>query len=79
MVDRAGGKSAPKTESTVAGADWSDKDIGDEKHVRVGLPGADLRSATFDHVRMRDADLTGAQCQEASLRDVDLAGALLDA
>jgi len=44
----------------------------------VGLPGADLRSASFSRVRMREADLTGARCQGSSLREVDLAGATLD-
>lgn len=43
----------------------------------VGLPGADLRSATFADVRMREADLTGARCDDGSLRDSDLAGAWL--
>jgi uncharacterized protein YjbI with pentapeptide repeats len=37
----------------------------------VGLPGADLRSATLA------ADLTGARCEESTFHDVDLAGALL--
>jgi fluoroquinolone resistance protein len=52
---------------TVAGGDWS----------FVGLPGADLSSASFTDVRMREADLTGAQCQGATLRRVDLSGAWL--
>ena len=51
----------------VTGGNWS----------FVGLPGADLRQAIFQGVRMREADLTGARCQGASLRDVDLSGALL--
>lgn len=43
----------------------------------VGLPGADLRSASFLRTRMQEADLTGARCQGASFRDVDLARSLL--
>ena len=45
----------------------------------VGLPGADLRSATFTDVRMREADLTGARLDGATVRNVDLSGALLHA
>jgi uncharacterized protein YjbI with pentapeptide repeats len=51
----------------VVGGNWS----------LVGLPGADLRSASFKDVRMREVDLTAARCRESSFRDVDLAGALL--
>lgn len=51
----------------VDGGDWS----------FVGLPGADLRSATFSGVRMREADLTGARFEGAKLRDADLSGAWL--
>jgi hypothetical protein len=43
----------------------------------VGLPGADLRSASFRGTRLREADLTGARCQGASIRDADLSGAWL--
>ncbi len=38
----------------VKGGDWS----------FTGLPGADLRRASFMDVRMREADLTGARCAE---------------
>ena len=51
----------------VAGGNWS----------HVGLPGADLRRASFTGVRMREADLTGARCQGSTLRDLDLSGAWL--
>ena len=51
----------------VVGGNWS----------FVGLPGADLRSASFRGVQMREADLTGARFQGATLRDVDLSGAWL--
>ena len=51
----------------VTGGNWS----------FVGLPGADLRKATFRDIRMLDADLTGARCQGASILDVDLTGASL--
>lgn len=51
----------------VTGGDWS----------FVGLPGADLRTASFSNVRMREADLTGARCQGATIRRVDLTGAWL--
>jgi uncharacterized protein YjbI with pentapeptide repeats len=51
----------------VEGGNWS----------YVGLPGADLRTASFSSVRMREADLTGARCEGSSLRDVDLSGAWL--
>ena len=51
----------------ITGGNWS----------LVGLPGADLRSATLVGVRMREADLTGARCEESTFHDVDLAGALL--
>ncbi|HEX2205257.1 MAG TPA: pentapeptide repeat-containing protein [Longimicrobium sp.] len=53
----------------VAGGNWS----------FVGLPGADLRTASFRGVQMREADLTGARCQGATLRDADLSGASLHA
>ena len=53
--------------TAVEGGDWS----------LVGLSGADLRSASFRGVRMREADLTGARCEGAALRDLDLSGALL--
>lgn len=43
----------------------------------VGLPGADLRRASFLRTRLREADLTGAQCQGGSIRDADLSGAWL--
>lgn len=43
----------------------------------AGLPGADLRNASFCRTRLREADLTGAQCQRSSIRDVDLSGAWL--
>ena len=43
----------------------------------VGMPGADLRRASFDRVRMREADLTGARFDGATIRDVDLSGAWL--
>jgi uncharacterized protein YjbI with pentapeptide repeats len=43
----------------------------------VGLPGADLRKASFLRTRLREADLTGARCQGSSIRDVDLSGAWL--
>lgn len=43
----------------------------------VGLRGADLRSASFRHVRMREVDLTGARCDGATVTDVDLSGAWL--
>jgi fluoroquinolone resistance protein len=51
----------------VVGGNWS----------LVGLPGADLRTASFSGVRMQEADLTGVRCQGSSLRDVDLSGAWL--
>lgn len=43
----------------------------------VALPGADLHTASFTDVRMREADLAGARCQGGSLRGVDLFGASL--
>lgn len=43
----------------------------------VGLPGADLRRASFLRTRLREADLTGARCEGGSIRDVDLSGAWL--
>ena len=51
---------------TVVEGDWS----------FVGLPGADLRRARFDGVRMREADLTGARLRDAALTNCDLSGAL---
>ncbi|GAA2863987.1 pentapeptide repeat-containing protein [Streptosporangium fragile] len=51
----------------VSGGDWS----------FAGLPGADLHSASFVDVRLREADLTGARCEGAVLRGVDLTGAWL--
>jgi uncharacterized protein YjbI with pentapeptide repeats len=157
VAERKHGAPAPKTESTVSGADWYGRDISGQSHARVlfvdldltevenhgavfdectfrgarfnasvhdgaaftnctfinctfydarftgckligsmfdrctydvlqvvggnwsfvGMPGADLRTASFRGVRMREADLTGARCQGSSLRDVDLSGASL--
>jgi uncharacterized protein YjbI with pentapeptide repeats len=51
----------------VDGGDWS----------FVGLPGADLRSAQFEGVRMREADLTGVNLVGSRLRKTDLRAALL--
>ncbi|HEV2640931.1 MAG TPA: pentapeptide repeat-containing protein [Actinocrinis sp.] len=51
----------------VEGGDWS----------FTGLPGADLRSAAFQDVRMRETDLTGARFEGAKLRGCDLSGAWL--
>jgi uncharacterized protein YjbI with pentapeptide repeats len=51
----------------VHGGDWS----------FTGLPGADLRKAVFDRVRMREADLTGARLDGASVTSTDLSGAML--
>ncbi|MER5323266.1 pentapeptide repeat-containing protein [Streptosporangium roseum] len=51
----------------VEGGDWS----------FAGLPGADLHSASFRDVRMREADLTGARGAGVTLRGVDLSGASL--
>jgi fluoroquinolone resistance protein len=51
----------------VRGGDWS----------FAGLAGADLRTSTFEDVRMREADLTGARCDGAVLRRLDLSGAAL--
>ena len=43
----------------------------------TGLPGADLRRASFSGTRLREADLTGAICEGGSIRDTDLSGAWL--
>jgi fluoroquinolone resistance protein len=51
----------------VDGGDWS----------LVGMPGADLRRASFRGVRLREVDLGGAQLDGAALRDCDLSGAWL--
>ena len=53
----------------VEGGDWS----------LVGMPGADLRRATFRGVRLREADLTGTRFDGATVRDTDLSGAWLHA
>jgi fluoroquinolone resistance protein len=52
---------------SVRGGDWS----------FVGLPGADLRSASFYDVRMREVDMTGTRCAGAKLNHLDLSGAWL--
>lgn len=52
---------------SVMGGDWS----------FVGLPGADLRKAVFEGVRMREADLTAARLEGATVTGVDLSGAML--
>ncbi len=52
---------------TVARGDWS----------FAGLAGADLRSASFTDVRMREVDLTQARCDGATLVGLDLSGAAL--
>lgn len=51
----------------VEGGDWS----------FTGLPGADLHSASFTDVRMREVDLTGARLDGATVVGVDLSGAAL--
>ena len=50
---------------TVEGGDWS----------LVGMPGADLRKASFRGVRLREADLTGARFEGSTVRETDLSGA----
>ncbi|HWB35028.1 MAG TPA: pentapeptide repeat-containing protein [Rugosimonospora sp.] len=52
----------------VRGGDWS----------FAGLPGADLRSASFTDVRMREVDLGGARLDGATVRGVDLSAATLE-
>ncbi len=52
----------------VSGGNWS----------FVGLAGADLHSASFRGLVMREAELVGADLHGATLRDVDLSGAWLD-
>lgn len=52
---------------TVDAGDWS----------FTGLPGADLRTASFEGVRMREVDLTGADARGGVLRKNDLAAAML--
>ena len=44
----------------------------------TGLPAADLHSASFSDVRMREADLNGARFDGATVVGVDLSGAWLD-
>lgn len=51
----------------VEGGDWS----------LVGMPGADLRKASFTRVKLREADLTGTRFDKATIRDADLSAALL--
>ncbi|HEX5871551.1 MAG TPA: pentapeptide repeat-containing protein [Longimicrobium sp.] len=43
----------------------------------VGMPGADLRNASFRGTRLREADLTGVRLQGTTVRDADLGGASL--
>lgn len=43
----------------------------------VAMPGADLHTAAFRRVQMREADLTGARLNGAVVRDVELGGASL--
>ncbi|GAA2967971.1 pentapeptide repeat-containing protein [Streptomyces enissocaesilis] len=50
----------------VNGGDWPS----------VGLPGAGLRGAVLDGVRMREADLTAARPEKASVTGTDLSGAM---
>jgi fluoroquinolone resistance protein len=52
---------------SVEGGDWS----------FVGLAAADLSSARFEGVRMREADLAGANLTGSALRRVDLSAAVL--
>ena len=53
--------------TTVDGGDWS----------FIRLPRADLGSATFTGVRMREADLTGVRCRNGTMRGLDLSAAQL--
>lgn len=53
--------------TAVDGGDWS----------FVALPRADLDTATFTGVRMREADLTGARCRNGTMRGLDLSAAQL--
>jgi uncharacterized protein YjbI with pentapeptide repeats len=46
----------------VTGGDWS----------FIGLPGADLRRATFTKTRLHDADFTGTRCQGTKFLGCDL-------
>ncbi|MGW0563752.1 pentapeptide repeat-containing protein [Streptomyces sp. NPDC003016] len=50
----------------VTGGNWS----------FAGLPGADLRGAVFDGVRMREADPTAARLEKAGMTGTDPSGAM---
>ena len=45
MADRLHGKKAPPTDTTVAGADWSDRALEGETHARVSFVDLDLTEA----------------------------------
>jgi fluoroquinolone resistance protein len=53
--------------TTIDGGDWS----------FIVLPRADLGSATFTGVRMREADLTAVRCRNGTMRGLDLSAAQL--
>lgn len=53
--------------TTVDGGDWS----------FIGLQRAELGTATFTGVRMREADLTGVRARNGTLRGLDLSAAQL--
>ena len=45
MADRVGGAAAPRTDSTVTSADWSDQDISGQTHTRVTFVNLDMTEA----------------------------------
>lgn len=65
------------TGSMFDGCQFDHMQVVDGDWAFVGLPGADLRRASFLRTRLREADLTGARCQGGSIRDADLSGAWL--
>jgi len=63
--------------SMFSGCEFESMAVVDGDWSFVGLPGADLRRASFLRTRLREADLTGVQCQGGSMKDLDLSGAWL--
>jgi fluoroquinolone resistance protein len=60
VAERKHGHGAPPTDTTVAGADWSDRDLSGQTHARVAFVDLDLteargRGATFTECTFRRA------------------------
>src|SRR5690242_75446 len=78
MAERKGGTRSPATETTVAGADWSRKDISGEAHTRVAFVDLDLSEvestgASFADCTFRRARFNASVWQDSAFTNCTFA------